>query len=100
MAQVLHGAHAKDCEVTSLAFSKDDNTLLSRAADDTLKVSIGLAERSARACSRLSCGWQAFSPPIILCCISEAQINVQNATCLSVRQGYRGQSHAPVRSRE
>ena len=39
VAQVLHGAHAKDCEVTSLAFSKDDNTLLSRAADDTLKVS-------------------------------------------------------------
>ena len=37
--QVLHGAHAKDCEVTSFAFSKDNNTLLSRAADDTLKVS-------------------------------------------------------------
>ncbi len=38
--QVLHGAHAKDCEVTSLAFSKDGNTFLSRAADDTLKVSM------------------------------------------------------------
>ena len=36
--QVLHGAHAKDCEITSLAFSKDNSTLLSRAADDTLKV--------------------------------------------------------------
>ena len=36
--QVLHGAHAKDSEVTSLAFSKDNHTLLSRAADDTLKV--------------------------------------------------------------
>ena len=30
-----NGAHEKDCEVTSLAFSKDNNTLLSRAADDT-----------------------------------------------------------------
>ena len=36
--QVLHEAHTKDCEITSLAFSKDNNTLLSRAADDTLKV--------------------------------------------------------------
>ena len=36
--QVLHEAHTKDFEITSLAFSKDNNTLLSRAADDTLKV--------------------------------------------------------------
>lgn len=36
--QVTYGAHSRDCEITSLAFSADDNTLLSRATDDTLKV--------------------------------------------------------------
>eukprot|EP00884_Botryococcus_braunii_P018671 jgi/Botrbrau1/5488/Bobra.27_1s0027.2 len=36
--QVAYHAHARDCEVTSLAFSADDNTLLSRATDNTLKV--------------------------------------------------------------
>ena len=36
--QVLRGAHPADTEITSLAFSRDSHTLLSRAADDTLKV--------------------------------------------------------------
>ncbi|KAK9788441.1 hypothetical protein WJX73_007451 [Symbiochloris irregularis] len=36
--QVAHDAHPRDTEVTSLAFSRDSYTLLSRAADDTLKV--------------------------------------------------------------
>lgn len=35
---MLRKAHAADTDITSLAFSKDDLTLLSRAADDTLKV--------------------------------------------------------------
>ena len=52
LVQVLHGAHTKDCEVTSLAFSKDDNTLLSRAADDTLKVRPSSSNPTC-ACSRL-----------------------------------------------
>lgn len=42
--QVCHGAHA-DSEVTSFAFSKDDNTLLSRSADETLKVRHLLADQ-------------------------------------------------------
>jgi hypothetical protein len=35
--QVVHGAHAPDAEITSLAFSADDQTLLSRATDDTVR---------------------------------------------------------------
>jgi hypothetical protein len=38
--QVCHGAHDADSEVTSFAFSRDDNTLLSRGADETLKVGL------------------------------------------------------------
>ena len=35
---VNYGTHPADTDVTSLAFSQDNLTLLSRAADDTLKV--------------------------------------------------------------
>ena len=35
---MLRKAHIAGTDITSLAFSKDDFTLLSRAADDTLKV--------------------------------------------------------------
>lgn len=35
---MLRKAHQADADITSLAFSKDNLTLLSRAADDTLKV--------------------------------------------------------------
>ena len=35
---VTRGAHAADTDITSLAFSRDNLTLLSRAADDTVKV--------------------------------------------------------------
>jgi len=35
---VVRGAHPPDIDITSLAFSRDNITLLSRAADDTLKV--------------------------------------------------------------
>lgn len=35
--QVARGAHVADTEITSLAFSRDSSTMLSRAADDTLK---------------------------------------------------------------
>ena len=36
---VNYGTHPADTDVTSLAFSQDNLTLLSRAADDTLKAS-------------------------------------------------------------
>lgn len=35
---MLRKAHVADTDITSMAFSKDNLTLLSRAADDTLKV--------------------------------------------------------------
>lgn len=35
---MLRKAHMADTDITSLAFSKDNLTLLSRGADDTLKV--------------------------------------------------------------
>ena len=35
---IARGAHPPDCDITSLAFSQDNLKLLSRAADDTLKV--------------------------------------------------------------
>lgn len=35
---MLRKAHQADADITSLAFSADNLTLLSRAADDTLKV--------------------------------------------------------------
>ena len=41
--QVAQKAHAQGGEITSLAFSRDSNTLLSRAADDTLKVRLLLS---------------------------------------------------------
>lgn len=34
----LQGAHQRDDDITSLCFSSDGNTLLSRSCDDTLKV--------------------------------------------------------------
>ena len=37
---LLRGAHPPEVEITSLAFSRDNLTLLSRAADDTLKAGI------------------------------------------------------------
>ncbi len=37
---VVRGAHPPDCDITSLAFSRDNITLLSRAADDSLKVTV------------------------------------------------------------
>lgn len=37
---LLRGAHPPDTDITSLAFSQDNLKLLSRAADDTLKVSL------------------------------------------------------------
>jgi hypothetical protein len=36
--QVVYAAHTRDCEITSLAISADDTTLLSRSTDETLKV--------------------------------------------------------------
>lgn len=44
---MLRKAHIADTDITSLAFSKDNLTLLSRAADDTLKVA--LANSAVRA---------------------------------------------------
>lgn len=37
-SQVVHKAHALGSDITSLAFSQDGNTLLSRGADETMKV--------------------------------------------------------------
>lgn len=37
-SRVLRGAHARDAEVTSLAFSRDSTLLLSRGTDDALKL--------------------------------------------------------------
>eukprot|EP00873_Tetraselmis_striata_P012673 jgi/Tetstr1/432937/TSEL_022277.t1 len=37
-SQLLHKAHAVSTDITSLAFSQDGNMLLSRAADETMKV--------------------------------------------------------------
>ncbi len=37
---MLRKAHIADTDITSLVFSRDNLTLLSRAADDTLKVHI------------------------------------------------------------
>ncbi len=36
--QYVHGAHAAESDITSLAFLRDSNTMLSRGADATLKV--------------------------------------------------------------
>lgn len=38
--QVVHDAHAPGYEITSLAFARDANTMLSRCADGTLKASV------------------------------------------------------------
>lgn len=35
--QYVHGAHAAECDITSLAFLRDSHTMLSRGADATLK---------------------------------------------------------------
>ncbi len=40
--KVLHGAHAPASDITSLALSRNGATLLSRGADDTLKVDFPL----------------------------------------------------------
>lgn len=37
----LQGAHERDSAISCLRFSADNNTLLSRCGDDTLKVSLG-----------------------------------------------------------
>ena len=39
-AQVARGAHAADSEITSVALHSSGRTLVSRGADDTLKVSV------------------------------------------------------------
>lgn len=48
--KALHGAHAPSSDITSLALSRDGATLLSRGADDTLKVPV-LATYFALVCA-------------------------------------------------
>lgn len=45
--QYTQGAHERDSEISCLRFSADSNTLLSRCADDTLKVG---CQRSVQFC--------------------------------------------------
>lgn len=46
--QHVHGAHAADCDITSLAFLRDSHTMLSRGADATLKACAHLHARGTK----------------------------------------------------
>ena len=65
----VYGAHADQSDITSLAFTRDSNTMLSRGADATLKVPPAILQQSPSASkSVLSLDFHASRSIVILCC--------------------------------